>query len=213
MCTPQPCPWGSRRRGSWRGPGGACAGWRSASHCCSRPAPRSAATSSGTRPARPRRRPHSRHARLRLAGRPDPQFQLGNGNCGNGQVAPGRSLTSNESVDCGSPHDFEIYNASTAVSSNSLRIQPPSAQQLNAEADSICAIVFYSAWITPADKATTLTYTALVPSTRAWQANPSSQTGTARSSAYSPARTAANSPVRWCPTRPEPVAVRGCARA
>jgi serine/threonine protein kinase len=114
-------------------------------------------------------------------GSPDaqiPEFQLGNGNCGNGQVGPGRSFTSNESVDCSSPHDFEIYNASTAVSSSSLRIQPPSTEQLNAEADSICAIVFYSAWITPADKATTLAYTALVPSTHAWQANPSSQTGT-----------------------------------
>jgi hypothetical protein len=114
-------------------------------------------------------------------GSPDaqiPEFQLGNGSCGNGQVVPGRSFTSNESVDCASPHDFEIYNASTAVSSSALHIQPPSADQLKAEADSICAIVFSSDWITPADKATTLVYTALVPSRRAWQADPSSQTGT-----------------------------------
>jgi serine/threonine protein kinase len=114
-------------------------------------------------------------------GSPDaqiPQFQLGNGACGNGQVVHGRSFTSNESVDCHSPHDFEVYNASTAVSSSTLHIQPPSPQQLNAEADTICTIVFYSAWITQADKATALTYTALVPSTRAWQIDPSSQTGT-----------------------------------
>ncbi|HEX9338599.1 MAG TPA: serine/threonine-protein kinase, partial [Pseudonocardiaceae bacterium] len=114
-------------------------------------------------------------------GSPDaqiPEFQLGDGDCGNGQVVAGRSFTSNESVDCSSPHDFEIYDASTAVNSSSLRIQPPSADQLDAEADSVCAIVFSSALITPADKATTLTYTALVPSTHAWQANPTSQTGT-----------------------------------
>jgi hypothetical protein len=114
-------------------------------------------------------------------GSPDaqvPQFELDDDQCGNGQVVAGRSFTSNESVDCDSPHDFEVYNASSALDSSALRIQPPSAGQLGAEADSICTIVFYSAWITPADKATTLTYTALVPSTRAWRVDPDSETGT-----------------------------------
>ncbi len=116
-------------------------------------------------------------------GSPDaqiPEFELGNGDCGDGQVVPGRSFTSNESVDCGSPHDFEVYDVSTAVASSSLHIQPPSAQQLDAEADSVCTIVFYSAWITPADKATALSYTALVPSSRAWQVDPDSSTGGTR---------------------------------
>lgn len=107
-----------------------------------------------------------------------PQFQLSTGACGDGQVVAGRSFTSNESVDCDSPHDFEVYNASTAIGSSTLHIQPPAPDQLAAEADSICTIAFYSAWITPADKATTLTYTALIPSTRAWQVDPASQTGT-----------------------------------
>jgi eukaryotic-like serine/threonine-protein kinase len=114
-------------------------------------------------------------------GSPDaqvPEFQLDETECGNGQVVPGRSFTSNESVDCDSPHDFEVYNASTAISNSSVHIQPPSAQQLTAEADNVCAMLFYSAWITPADKATTLMYTALVPSTRAWQVDPSSDNGT-----------------------------------
>jgi hypothetical protein len=93
-------------------------------------------------------------------------------------VVAGRSFTGNESVDCDSPHDFEVYNESTAISNSSVRIQAPSAQQLAAEADSVCAMLFYSAWITPADKATALTYTALVPSSRAWQADPSNDNGT-----------------------------------
>ena len=114
-------------------------------------------------------------------GSPDaqiPDFGLDNGACGNGRVVPGRSFTSNESVDCNSPHDFEIYNASTAIDSSALHVQPPAAPQLDAEADSICTIVFYSAWVTPADKATTLAYTALVPSASAWQSDPNDQTHT-----------------------------------
>jgi serine/threonine protein kinase len=114
-------------------------------------------------------------------GSPDaqvPKFQLNNGACGNGQVVAGRRFTSNESVDCNSPHDFEVFDTSTAIGSSSLPIQPPSQQQLSAEADSVCTIVFNSAWITPSDKATTLGYTAMMPSTGAWQIDPNSQTGT-----------------------------------
>jgi hypothetical protein len=114
-------------------------------------------------------------------GSPDaqiPKFELDEDECGNGQVVAGRSFTGNESVDCDSPHDFEVYNESTAISNSSVRIQAPSAQQLAAEADSVCAMLFYSAWITPADKTTALTYTALVPSSRAWQADPSNDNGT-----------------------------------
>lgn len=114
-------------------------------------------------------------------GSPDaqiPRFELSDGECGNGEVVAGRSFTSNGSVDCDSPHDFEVYSTSTAVSSSSLHLAPPSAGQLAAEADGICTVVFYSAWITPADKTTTLTYTVLIPSARAWQVDPSSDTGT-----------------------------------
>jgi hypothetical protein len=114
-------------------------------------------------------------------GSPDaqvPRFELDEDECGNGRVVAGRSFTSGESVDCDSPHDFEVYDSATALNSSTMLIQPPSPQQLAAEADSVCTIVFYSAWIRPPDKATTLTYTALVPSTRAWQVDPQSQTGT-----------------------------------
>jgi serine/threonine protein kinase len=107
-----------------------------------------------------------------------PRFELDENECGNGQVVAGRSFTSNESVDCDSPHDFEVFDESTAISNSSVRIQPPAAQQLAAEADSVCGLLFYSAWITPADKATALAYTALVPSTQAWQVDPDSETGT-----------------------------------
>ncbi|HKN96264.1 MAG TPA: septum formation family protein, partial [Pseudonocardiaceae bacterium] len=114
-------------------------------------------------------------------GSPDaqiPKYELSQDTCGNGQVVAGRSFTSNESVDCDSPHDFEVYYSSTAISSSSLHVPPPSAQRLTTEADSICAIVFYSSWITPPDKATTLSYTALVPSGRAWRVDPDSDNGT-----------------------------------
>ena len=114
-------------------------------------------------------------------GSPDaqiPQFQLSNGECGNGRVVANRSFTSNESVDCSSPHDFEVFSVSTAIDSSSLHVQAPAPDQLAAEGNSICTIVFYSNWITYADKANTLTYTALVPSTQAWQVDPQSQTGT-----------------------------------
>jgi hypothetical protein len=113
-------------------------------------------------------------------GSPDaqiPDFALDDGQCGNGQVVTGRRFPGDESVDCDSPHDFEVFDAVPAVSSSSLRIPAPAAQMLSTEADSICAIVFSSTWITPADKATTLTYTVLVPSGRAWQVDPTSQTG------------------------------------
>lgn len=114
-------------------------------------------------------------------GSPDaqvPRFELSEGQCGNGQVVAGRSFTSGESVDCDSPHDFEIYATSAAVSSSSLHLAPPSAEHLAAEADSICTVIFESAWITPADKAATLSYTALVPSGRAWRVDPDSDEGT-----------------------------------
>jgi serine/threonine protein kinase len=107
-----------------------------------------------------------------------PKFELSDGECGNGQVVAGRSFTSNESVDCDSPHDFEVYDVQTAIDSNSLRIQAPSPEQLTTEADSICTVMFYSNWITPPNKADTLTYTALVPSGRGWQVDPDSQAGT-----------------------------------
>jgi serine/threonine protein kinase len=131
--------------------------------------------SSGTKP------PVTALAETLDYGSPDaqvPKFELDDNECGNGRVVAGRSFTSGESVDCDSPHDFEVYDASTALSGSSLHIQPPSAQYLAAEADSICTIVFYSAWITPSDKASALTYTALVPSARAWQVDPDSETGT-----------------------------------
>jgi hypothetical protein len=114
-------------------------------------------------------------------GSPDaqvPRFELDEDECGNGQVVAGRSFTGNESVDCDSPHDFEVYDESSALNGSTLHVAPPSAQELAAEADSLCTVIFNSAWITPADKATALTYTALIPSSRAWQVDPDSQTGT-----------------------------------
>jgi serine/threonine protein kinase len=114
-------------------------------------------------------------------GSPDAQiakFELNKGECGNGQVVAGRSFTSNESVDCDSPHDFEIYDSATAISTSSLPLRSPAADQLTAEADSICTIVFDSALVTPSDKTTALDYTALVPSARAWQVDPTSEQGT-----------------------------------
>jgi hypothetical protein len=105
-----------------------------------------------------------------------PRFELDDNECGNGQVAPGRSIT--ESVDCDSPHDFEVYDSTTAVSSSTLRLAPPNHDQLVAEADGICTVIFYSAWITPSDKSSTLGYTVLVPSPNAWQVDPTSEDGT-----------------------------------
>lgn len=106
-----------------------------------------------------------------------PEFELDERSCGNGTLAAGRRVTSGESVNCDSPHDFEVFASMTAVSSYDLRVPAPARQQLAAEADSFCTVMFNSPWITPADKATTLTYTALVPSTRAWQVDPHSDTG------------------------------------
>ncbi|HEX5116732.1 MAG TPA: protein kinase [Pseudonocardiaceae bacterium] len=114
-------------------------------------------------------------------GSPDariPDFGLGDGQCGNGQLVPGRRFPSDESIDCDSPHDFEVFGTASAVTSYSLHIPAPAPQMLSAEADSICAIVFSSAWVTPADKATALTYTVLVPSRRDWQVDPTSHSGT-----------------------------------
>ncbi|HEX5402583.1 MAG TPA: serine/threonine-protein kinase [Pseudonocardiaceae bacterium] len=70
-------------------------------------------------------------------GSPDaqiPKFELDENECGNGAVVPGRSVTSNESVDCDSPHDYEVFAETSAFNNSSLHVQPPAAQQLAAEA-------------------------------------------------------------------------------
>lgn len=109
-----------------------------------------------------------------------PEFGLGVGSCGNGRITAGRSFTSSESIPCDGPHDFEVFASGTALDSSSQRVTAPDATELAHEAEGVCTVVFHSSMVTATAKDATLTYAALVPSARAWQADPESETGTRR---------------------------------
>jgi tRNA A-37 threonylcarbamoyl transferase component Bud32 len=106
-----------------------------------------------------------------------PQFGLGVGSCGSGRITAGRSFTSDESVPCDRPHDFEVFASGSALDA-SAKVGAPDPKDLAHEAEGVCTVVFGSSLVTQADKDTTLTYAALVPSPRAWQSDPDSETGT-----------------------------------
>ncbi|MBO0841255.1 MAG: serine/threonine protein kinase, partial [Sciscionella sp.] len=99
-----------------------------------------------------------------------PDFELDQGKCGSGQVQAGRRFTSESAIDCGQPHDFEVYSSSDTFDTSE-HIDYPGYDALAAYAQSWCSLDFNSKWVTEQDKDSALKYTAVVPSQGSWGSN------------------------------------------
>lgn len=103
-------------------------------------------------------------------------FDLEQGACGNGQIVAGNHFTSDDSVDCATHHTFVVFD-STDVLGNTIRTNYPGRQALAGFAESACALIFHSEWITDPNKDDDLYYRALIPSQGGWQPYPNASTG------------------------------------
>jgi hypothetical protein len=99
-------------------------------------------------------------------------FDIGDGNCGVGDLTAGRSLTSESGqTDCDKPHDFEVLNAWEIYprpypNSQDPDMRFPGTDQLAAAATARCAL-FVQSWV-PAQAQATLHYRAVVPTAQGW---------------------------------------------
>lgn len=98
-----------------------------------------------------------------------PLFGLDSGQCDSGQIRAGRRFPSETVVDCGQPHDFEVFGE--VAYDTDAKIGYPGYDELAADAQSSCTIDFDNKQISVPDRASALKYTAVVPSAKSWGAD------------------------------------------
>jgi hypothetical protein len=95
------------------------------------------------------------------------EFTLSSGDCGGAPLAAGRSFTSG--TDCDKPHDFEVLGYHEPFWHDyDEQGGYPGVAALAGFAETWCAMTFASEWVRPADKHTTLSFVAVVPTEQLW---------------------------------------------
>lgn len=90
-------------------------------------------------------------------------FELGVGECGEGFPDDGGSWETDDAVDCGTPHDFEVYAVTSAPVDDA-----PGEDELGWFADGYCAVTF-GEYVGTDYWESELDFIALLPSAAAWR--------------------------------------------
>jgi eukaryotic-like serine/threonine-protein kinase len=93
------------------------------------------------------------------------QFELNGAECSAGKLESGRAYPTSSKADCAEPHEFEVIDFDMFENAE---LEYIGVDALRTYAEATCAMVFGSEVVETKDKATSLTYSTLLPTKKSW---------------------------------------------